>query len=395
MVFAMRLPAAQAQKKFEVIYTFTGNGPDGLNPEGTLLYDEGKTPLIKGTTILGGKWGQGTVFSLNASGKETVLYSFGSNPNGDGIGPIGELVQDKAQNIYGTTEYGGDPSCNCGTVWKLDKSGEETILHAFTEGRDGGLPYGGVIIDKAGNLYGTTFLGGDTACPEGGTSGCGIVFRIDTNGKETVLYRFRGSKNGGFDGAQPYGALVESDGWLYGTTSTGGHFNEGTIFKVHAENGAEIVLYRFDGNEHPGDGCNPLGGLSWDSDVLFGTTSACGASGWGTVFKFVGNTETVLYGFTGKTDGGFPQGKMTPWDGDLYGTTLYGGFISDCPPYGCGTIFKVNTTDGEETLLHGFTDGIDGSFPATGLNVIGDAVFIGTASEGGLGGAGVVFHLSF
>jgi uncharacterized repeat protein (TIGR03803 family) len=392
-VFATTSPAAQAQKTFEVLYTFTGNGPDGLNPASEVLFkfdgmDNGR---INSTTASGGQWGQGTVFGLHqipGGWEEYVRYSFGSNPSGDGIGPSGNLIRDAAGNIYGTTNAGGDPSCNCGTVWKLDKNDNETILHNFTGAPDGANP-NGLISDKAGNLYGTTTAGGDKAC-KGGSTGCGIVFKIDTNGEETVLHPFHG--NG--DGALPYGALVEKKGWLYGTTSEGGDFDEGTIFKMHAGNGAEFVLYRFDGNKHPGDGCNPLGGLLPWGNAFYGTTSQCGSSGWGTVFKLEGNTETVVYNFTGKTDGGYPQETLIRQGSSnfLWGTTFYGGFVSDCPPYGCGTVFKVDVSNGKETVLHAFTDGNDGALPAGALTDGGRSIF-GTTTVGGAGGAGVVFDI--
>lgn len=386
IVLATTSPAAQAQKTFEVVYTFTGNGPDGLNPGSNVLNN------LVSTTVSGGQWVQGTVFYLypeRGEWKEVVGYSFGSNP-GDGTGPSGNLTQDAAGNLYGTTYAGGDSGCTCGTVWKLGKNKKATILHNFTGAPDGEYPYGGVIRDKAGNLYGTTLSGGDKACKLGST-GCGIVFKIDTNGQETVLHPFHG--NG--DGALPYGALVEKSGWLYGVTSQGGDFDEGTIFKVHAGNGAEIVLYRFDGNKHPGDGCNPLGGLLLWGNAFYGTTSQCGSSGWGTVFKLEGNTETVVYNFTGQTDGGYPQVTLIRQGSTdfLWGTTLYGGFLSDCPPYGCGTVFKIDTYDGKETVLHAFTDGNDGAFPDGALNFrFGQDIF-GTASNGGAGGAGVVFRI--
>ena len=394
MAFATTCPAAQAQRKFEVMYSFMG-GADGSTPSGFLLLAGN---YVIGTTAAGGTYNSGTVFRLSQSApyKETVLYTFGSNPTGDGISPSGTLVQDKAENVYGTTDEGGDPSCgSCGTVWKLDPSGKETILHNFTGAPDGENPNGGLVRDNGGNLYGTTVTGGDSKCLEGGSSGCGTVFKIDTKGKYSVLHRFHGQVTD--DGAIPgYGALVLSGGWLYGTTTLGGRHQAGTIFKVNAKNGAADVVYSFDPfGKKGGDGSIPLGGLLLDGSVFYGTTSQGGSSGWGTVFKLEGDTETVLYNFTGMTDGGYPQSSLIKRPGHpfLYGTTYYGGIISDCPPYGCGLSFWLTPDGKDEFVDHKFTD-LDGENPWAGLtlNKYG-TIFYGTTTNGGGQGYGVVFRL--
>jgi uncharacterized repeat protein (TIGR03803 family) len=147
-----------------VLHTFVG--PDGTYPIGDLVRD--KAGNLYGTTYAGGTYGEGTVFKLDTTGTETVLYSF--TGLADGAVPRAGLVRDKAGNLYGTTVEGGNLSCSCGVVFKLDPAGGETLLHTFTGGADGGILYGGLVRDKAGNLYGTT--------ANGGASGAGTVFKL-------------------------------------------------------------------------------------------------------------------------------------------------------------------------------------------------------------------------
>jgi len=165
-------------------------------------------------------FGYGTVFKLDPSGEETVLHSFTYS---DGAFPDAGLIRDKAGNLYGTTS-GGDLVCGlqgCGTVFKVDPSGHETVLHSFTNSPDGAGPYAGLVMDKAGNLYGTTLNGG--AC------GYGTVFKLDPSGHETVLHSFTNSP----DGAGPYANLVrDKAGNLYGTTEEGGASGYGTVFRL-------------------------------------------------------------------------------------------------------------------------------------------------------------------
>ncbi len=222
--------------------------------------------------VLAGTQGDGTVFKVDTTGKETVLYSFGS-AGGDGGIPIAGLVLDTQGNLYGTTYTGG--TSGDGTVFKVDMTGKETVLHSFTDSPDGSEPYyAGVVRDAQGNLYGTTVYGGG-APPEG------TVFKVDTTGKETVLYSFA-AMNG--DGTHPKAGLVQDiHGNLYGTTYSGGAYGNGTVFKVDPT-GKETVLYSFTGAK--GDGAAPQAGLVLDMQGnLYGTTTTGGASGHGTVFK--------------------------------------------------------------------------------------------------------------
>ena len=266
--------SAQAQT-FTLLYQFTG-GMDGGNPLAGLVEDG--TGNFYGTTsgggVIGGTCkilqGCGGIFKLDASGKETVLYSFGAT-SVDGAYPyVGSLLRDSAGNLYGTTL--SDLSQGAGTVFKLDPSGTETILHTFSfSTADGNSPYGTLVRDAAGNLYGVTNLGG--------TFGYGTVFKVDANNTETVLYNFSGT---GGDGAEPGGGLVrDRAGNLYSTTTSGGGAYFGTVFKLDAS-GSETILHSFSGS----DGNLPAMGLVRNSKgSLFGTTLYGGAHGGGVVFK--------------------------------------------------------------------------------------------------------------
>ncbi len=211
-----------------ILYSFEGNGTDGYNPESTLLLDaEGN---LYGTTGNGGPYGYGTVFKLTPSGTETILHSFGES--GDGYYPSASLIFDKKGNLYGTTGTGG--AYGYGTVFELAPSGTETILHSFNaNGTDGTNPEAGLVLGKKGALYGTTVSGGALCSP----SGCGTVFELALSEKESILHSFGATG----DGYYPYGGLVlDKEGNLYGTTYAGG-YNAGecayfggcgTVFKV-------------------------------------------------------------------------------------------------------------------------------------------------------------------
>jgi uncharacterized repeat protein (TIGR03803 family) len=243
-----------------------------------------------------------------APAAEVVLHSFASPPKG--ALPEAGLIADSSGNFYGTTASGG--AANEGVVYKLDTAGHETVLYSFTGWADGGSPYAGVTRDSAGNLYGTTVVGGTAA---------GVVYKLDTTGHETVLYSFTGFADGGY----PKGGVTrDSAGNLYGTTTMGGAWGHGVVFEVDSI-GNETVLYSFMGGF---DGALPLAGVIRDSaGNLYGTTSEGGASQAGVVYKLdPAGQETVLYTFTGGADGANPYAGLT-FDsaGNLYGTTEYGG----------------------------------------------------------------------
>jgi uncharacterized repeat protein (TIGR03803 family) len=407
-----------------VLYTFTG-GNDGAAPNG--VFRDGKGDLY-GTASNGGASGAGVVFEVDTSGHETVLYAFTGGNDGGGSDAGVTLGQDG--NLYGTTNGGG--SANQGVVFKVDKSGHETVLHAFERGPVGNQPYlAGVILDADYNLYGTTAFNAD--------GGGGAVYKLDRSGNASVIYAFPGVAGGEY----PYnsGITLGSDGRLYGATFYGGRHGEGVLYRVDG-NGCETVLYTFDlftangygqptgnvirdsaGNfygttfigqadvgygygvvykvntsghatvlhnfTNGADGGNPYGGVILDAKGnVYGTASGGGASGDGVVFKIdTSGNETVLYSFTGGTDGGFPYGSIIRDSaGNFYGTTNGGGAA------GAGVVFKLDSS-GNETVLYSFSGGADGGYPLACLLRDPAGNFYGTTNVGGASGAGVVFKL--
>lgn len=204
--------------------------------------------------------------------------------------PYAGLIMDARGNLYGTTFSSDAPAQGNGVVFKLDPAGSETVLYTFTGGRDGEWPQAALIMDAAGNLYGTTLYGGNPNCYSG--QGCGTVFKVDPSGHETVLLSF----TGGSDGAVPAASLImDQQGNLYGTTVNGGAYGWGTVFKLNPS-GNETVLYSFTGGN---DGKQPMGGLVMDAaNNLYGTTYGGGASNncfgtCGTVFKLAAQTKVA------------------------------------------------------------------------------------------------------
>lgn len=371
---------ASAQSKFKVLYSFTGGADGGGSVAGLVRDGAGN---LYGTTEFGGNPSCppgtcGVVFKLVPNGDgtwaESVLYAFTGSP--DGYLPHAGLILDQAGNLYGTTAFGGEFSCGggegCGTVFKIDQTGLLTVLHTFNGGADGASPYAGLIRDAAGNLYGTTYLGG----PRNG----GTVFKLDVNGNETVLHSF-GIGGGVGGGYYPQAGLIrDAAGNLYGTTNIGGPAFWGTVFKVDKA-GKFSLLYSFTGGA---DGGAPYDGLIPDTaGNLYGTTS------FGTVFKLdrVGN-QTVLYSFAGGADGQSPYaGLVRDSAGNLYGTTMYGGTFNR------GTVFKLDV-NGNETVLHSFNFGVDGGNPAAGLIRDSAGNLYGTTTYGGAFDNGTVFKLT-
>ena len=388
---------AQTAFTYEVLYTFAGQDDGGVPAAGLVLDSAGN---LYGTTEVRGTSDWGVVFKLDTTGKETVLHSF--TGGADGATPRAGLVLDSSGNLYGTALQGGPPCgpFTCGVVFKIDSTGNYRVLHGFT-GADGENPEAGLLRDSAGNLYGTTSAGG---------FGHGVVFKLDaTTDKETLLYTFTGAA----DGAQPLaGLLPDSAGDLYGTTQTGGDFSTctadgcGVVFKLDPTTGKETVLHTFTGGA---DGRYPQGDLIRDSaGSLYGITSAGGApcilgQGCGVVFKLdpTSGQETVLYTFTGGADGGEPTKASLLMDdvGILYGTTALGGASGGCGALGCGVVFRLDPTTGEENVLYAFTGGADGGQPTAGLIQDSAGNFYGTASTAGVSGncgigCGVVFKLT-
>ncbi len=320
--------------------------------------------------------------SALAQDSETVLYKF----TGGSDGAIGgfHLVADSAGNLYGTTFSGGNKSTECGVFAGIPGCGvvfmlaptkdgpwKETVLHTFTGGADGAVPVGGVILDSEGNLYGTTLFGGDEKsanCQAAGiyAAGCGVVYKLTHTPQgtwyETVLYKFKG----GADGSEPWDPLIlDASGNLYGTANIGG--NDSCVY------GCGVVFKLTPSDKDP-----------WK--------------------------ESVLYSFSGGTDGGFPYSGLTfDSQGNLYGTTVYGGDTSvSCNGVpGCGVVFQLTPTSSgpwTETVLHRFTAGSDGGYPLFGVTLDAGGNVYGTTQAGGdttgpnclgtIPGCGLVFELS-
>ena len=268
-----------------------------------------------------------------------------------------------------------------------------SVVHNFTGGSDGANPLGGFTIDAAGNLYGTTNAGG--------VFGAGTVFKVTQSGSEIVLHSF----TGGIDGANPSASLLldAAAGNLYGTTSAGGTFGAGTVFKVSPYTGKQKVLYSFTGGT---DGASPEAGLAMDAvGFLYGTTTAGGSNGNGTVFRLDlrqpprSAPYRVLYSFGQGTDGKVPVAGVTlDAAGNLYGTTSDGG------TYGYGTVFqlklKVTPSSSDsgwtESILHNFQNANDGAVPYAGLIFDQSGNLYGAATEGGQGAnvGGTIFKLT-
>jgi uncharacterized repeat protein (TIGR03803 family) len=335
-----------------------------------------------------------------AASKYKVLYRF--KGGADGAGPYAGLMLDAAGDLYGTTIFGGS-QFNAGTVFKLTQNSDggwtESLLYSFTASADGGFPYADLIVDGAGNLYGTT---------AGGGSGYGTVFKLtpNSNGKwtESVLYSF----SGGVDGNQPSAGLIfDTAGNLYGTTLVGGSgqctYGCGVVFKLTPNsNGKWTESVLFSG----ADGNRPSGGVIFDAvGDLYGASSYGGASGDGTVFKLTpksggGWTESVLHSFTGGADGSGPTASLIlDAAGNLYGTTFYGGNINrGCTGQTCGVVFKMTpNSDGSwtEQVLHKFENN-PAANPNAGLafdaagNLYGATQFGGPVPVNG----GVVFKMT-
>jgi uncharacterized repeat protein (TIGR03803 family) len=323
-----------------------------------------------------------------ACGAETVLHAFQGGT--DGALPAGGLMADKAGNLYGTTYFGGGGACGpgaCGTAFKLSSGGSESVVYAFNGGghKDGEWPQGSLVADKAGNFYGTT--------SQGGAAGWGTVFKLAPDGTETVFYAFQGDS----DGYMPTSGLIaDAKGNLYGTTELGGKMKSadcnyegcGTVFKI-TPTGKKTMLYTFQGVV---DGIDPMAGLVFDgSGNLYGTTSAGGigncALNCGLIFKISSRgKESTLHEFQGGSDGAVPVAGLTvDAAGNLYGTTSYGGAGgSNCPEgtLGCGTVFKL-APDGTEAVLYAFQGGSDGWSPYAGVIEDKAGNFYGTTYLGG------------
>ncbi len=347
--------------------------------------------LIQGTdgnfygTAGGGDYTGGTVFKMTPEGVETVLHSFGGGA--DGYAPRAPLIQSIDGNFYGTTYHGGSGVTGpYGTIYKISPSGHETVFydfpHHYIDGTlvDGLVPQAGLVQDSHGNFYGTTL---------GGTNANGTVFKINPAGLEVWLYTFAG----GADGAASGAPLVEGrDGNFYGTTNPTYYSPNSTVFKITPD-GVETIIHSFDSAT---DGKGPIAGLiQADDGNFYGTTENGGTYGAGTVFKITPDgQETVLHSFGNGSDGAYPIASlMQGSDGNLYGTTVYGGAYAPS-----GTVFKI-TPEGVETVIYSFAPSGYGYFPIgeqpqSALIQGSDGNLYGTATFGGASGLGTIFKLT-
>jgi uncharacterized repeat protein (TIGR03803 family) len=383
MLMVVTTQSAQAQQgTLDVLHPFTG-GADGALPFAGLTMD--RAGNLYGTANVGGSAGSGhgTVFKLKRSGSGWtfgVLYAFTGNL--DGGGPEARVIFGPNGNLYGTTTGGGPD--NHGVVFRLSPPASfcrsiscpwtETVLYRFTGGADGGSPEtGDVVFDQAGNLYGTTAVGG--------SSSQGVAYKLTpAHGlwTESVLYNFGGSA-----GAYPYsGMIFDSAGNLYGTTTRGGE-GYGTVYELTPSGSGwvEQTLYTFQGL---GDGGYPYGGLIFDqSGNLYGTTTY-----YGTVFKLTPSqgewTKTILYTFTGNAG---PNGTLTmDAAGNLFGITGQNDPTVD------GEVFEL-TASGGYIDLYDFQAGADGAFPQGSVVLDASDNVYGTAELGGANGKGTVWEV--
>ncbi len=348
-----------------LLHEFTG-GPDGRAPHAGVIFDSAGN--LYGTTSGGGTGGQGTIYRIDPAGNLRVLHKF-AGPS-DGSHPQSGLILDSSGNLYGTAINDG-PGGE-GTIYKLDPAGDFTVLHGFTGGADGGFPSGRVILDQAGNLYGT-------AC-NGGAAQAGVIFKLDPLDNYSVLHAFATD-----DGICPAAGLtLDSAGNLYGTTSYGPAGNSGTVFKLDTS-GNFSLLYTFTGGA---DGGRPSADLILDPvGNLLGTTQDGGTGGHGVVFKLdpAGN-ETVLYSFSGRADAGDPAaGIIRDSAGNLYGSAAGHHSV-------LGALYKLDTA-GHTSILYTFPYAFNGTSPNP---VVADSAgnFFGTTNQGGSADLGVLFKLS-
>lgn len=381
---------------FHSLYSFQGPNRDGRKPIGTtFVVINGE---LYGTTAEGGRNNRGTIFAIDPnSGAEQVVYNFkgGGFSGSDGATPKGKLLSLHG-TLYGTTGQGGSggPWCfsgnGCGTMFGSSTAGTETVLHSFGSRvkEDGVFPQGGLTVTGT-SFYGTTDLGG---------AGEGTVFVSTSDGRERIIHTFEGPpKDGGF----PIGDVTYESGVVYGTTQLGGGGSScgsqgcGTVFKIDVAKRKLSLLYSFSGGS---DGAYPVSNLVDVNGTLYGVTAGlrrkvC-SKGCGNVFAITqDDKERVIHTFRGGNDGAEPFGDLLYYGGSFYGTTNFGGG-SGCPlrnSVGCGTVFKL-TPSGHEMTLHRFNYN-DGFIPQTNLIQYNGTLY-GTTTFGGTKDEGTVFAVT-
>ncbi|MGA8533681.1 MAG: choice-of-anchor tandem repeat GloVer-containing protein [Candidatus Tumulicola sp.] len=384
-----------AVESFQVLHYFNGGVHDGASPRAGLKDVNG---TLYGTTLEGGGsgcgygTGCGTVFSISTSGTENIVHRFAGKA--DGWAPYASLT-DVNGTLYGTTRYGGGSGCvemfGCGTVYTINASGTEQVLYAFNNYANGTQPFAS-LINVNGKLYGTTW--------HGGPSSNGTVYSITKSGTEKVLHNFAGSPDGAlpFANLVNVNGILYGTTWG-GGSGCGPSAGCGTVYKI-SKTGVKKVLYSFKSGSdgaNPNAGLIAVNGMLYGTTSPF---VGCGSSsgGCGTVFRIsTTGSEKPLHQFGEASDGSQPLAGLINVKGTLYGVTETGGAASGCSFHGgCGTVYSI-TTSGSENVLHNFS-GADGAYPVANLNYVG-GTFYGTTSEGGhecksTGGCGTVFALT-
>ncbi len=398
---------------FTTLYKFKG-GADGAGPQGELVADS--KGVLYGTTVFGGTFGKGTIFSLTHVSGNTwthkVIYNFTGS---SGANPMsGVIIDDATGALYATASSGGNSNSHCtgcGTVLKLTPNASKTswtpnAIYKFNGGADGHEPRARLLREKStGILYGTTYSGGTS-------KNFGTVFRLtptsaaQTSFTESIVYRF----TGGSDGANPQGGLIfdSNAGVLLGMTSREGNKlgqcsqdsrGCGTVFRLAKKSPPPFTktnLYVFKSSN---DGMEPIGQLVLTGNTLYGATRLGGKNGQGSVFRMSASsaahttwTENLVYSFKAGTDGKGPWGVTRNTNGKLLSLTESGGDAGG-PVFG-GTVAEVTPigSGGTEFVGHRFTGGSDGSTPQ-GTLMLRNGVFYGTAFEGGdASSSGVIFQ---
>ena len=359
------------------VYSFGSNPAnasiDGQNARAGLIFDN-TTGLLYGTTSEGGASNSGMIYTINPkTGAENIVYSF--NNLDDANFPNSSLTEYNGM-LYGTA-FSGNNLCGNSAIFTLNSSNnKEAFIPALSDlsGVIGYIDSG--LIQYGDKLYGTSV--------GGGTYGQGVVYSIDANNNQTLIYSF----NGEFDGVNPQSDLAEHDGLLYGTAPRGGEYGNGAVFSVDPSTGKEEVLYSFAAN---GDGRNPVGGLVVVNNKLYGTTPA-GDGSVGDVFSIdiSSHKETILHAFAG-VDGDSPDAGLIQYslDGKLYGVTSFGG------DYGNGVVYSIDPNDNDAySIVYSLpSDGLSNLIARLYENPTDHALY-GVANQGGSSNNGGVFKLT-
>jgi uncharacterized repeat protein (TIGR03803 family) len=381
----------------KVVYSFAG-GKDGSFPQGAPILING---TLYGTTVPGGGagcafvHGCGTVYAIDASGSERVLHAFKSGA--DGEAPNGSLLLFHT-NLYGTTVLGGNAGCKngrvkgCGTIFEIGTAGSERVLYRFPGKKFGARPNAGLTL-LGDALYGEAAAGGAGTCYYGDIAGCGTIFKLQSPSKPQTIFTFLGGKNGG----SPNGGLVVSDDAVYGVTSAGGgkaclsSYGCGTAFRVNASGGMG-TLHRFGRSVHAG--ASPESAMIKMGDEFYGTTFSGGSYDCALTGSFIG-CGTI---FALSSSGTYRQIYSFPGGGG--GAYPNGLIVVDGILYGtagdststCGIFFSI-TPNGDETILYHFQGGSDGCGPTSSLHYVRET-FYGTTGLGGAHGDGTVFAIT-